>query len=127
MIAMLKFLNHKPHCLFKSFFFFLVVFFVTPLNLFSQGTLVTGKVTDSTGLPVPGVTILIKGTNTGTSTDNEGNFSLNVTNPNATIVATSLGYDRQEIGLAGRNNIPITLSSATTQLDQVVVVGYGTQ
>ena len=100
---------------------------ILPSRVNAQSTTVTGKVTGPKGEPVSGVSILVKGTKSGTATDNEGNFSINVTNPNATLVVTSLGSARQEINLAGRNNIPISLTTASTQLDQVVVVGYGTQ
>lgn len=127
MIAILKITSQKPNTLLKFFLLSLVVFFATSSQAFSQGSVVTGKVTGATGEPLSGVSIQVKGSSTGTSTDNEGSFSINVPNPNATIVVTSLGYDSQEINLAGRNNVPITLATATTQLDQVVVVGYGTQ
>ncbi len=126
MIAIPKTIDQKPSCLLKLFLFSLLIIFANTFQAFSQGTVVTGKVTGATGEPLSGVSILVKGTKSGTSTNNEGNFSINVTNPNAALVVTSLGYDPQEIGLAGRNSIPITLAAASTQLNQVVVVGYGT-
>ena len=98
-----------------------------PSHVSAQTTTVTGKVTGAKGEPLSGVSIQVKGTNRGTSTDNDGNFSINVTKPDAVLVVTSLGSARQEIHLAGRTNIPITLTTTTTQLDQVVVVGYGSQ
>src|SRR5665811_276687 len=106
MIAILK--SNKP----KQFFFqpllmlSLILFFTTSFHAYGQGNVVTGRVTSATGDPLPGVSILIKGTKNGTSTDNNGNFSLNAVNPNATLVISSSGYDRQEVNLNGRNNIP---------------------
>ena len=95
-------------------------------NAFSQETVISGKVTSTTGDPLAAVSVVVKGTKKGTSTDNNGNFSLNVGNPNATLVISSSGYDKQEIPLNGRNNISISLATANTQLEQVVVIGYGT-
>lgn len=105
-----------------------LIFFLSCLtNLsFAQGNVVTGKITSSTGVPLSGVSVLVKGTNKGTSTDNNGNFSLSVPNANATLVVTSLGYERSEINLDGRSSVTVTLASATQQLEQVVVIGYGT-
>ncbi len=95
-------------------------------NVFSQGTVISGKVTSTTGDPLAAVSVVVKGTKKGTSTDNNGNFSLNVGNPNATLVISSSGYERQEINLDGKNNITINMVTSNTQLEQVVVIGYGT-
>lgn len=101
----------------------LTLFFTTS---FGQGNVVTGRVTSSTGDPLPGVSVVVKGTKKGTSTDNSGNFSLSGVNSNATLVISSSGYDRQEIGLNGRSNVNVSLVTSTTALEQVVVIGYGT-
>jgi TonB-linked SusC/RagA family outer membrane protein len=123
MIAILKSTQTKR--LFRLFLLTLLFgFFVS--NVFSQGTVISGKVTSSTGDPLPGVSVLVKGTKKGTSTDNNGNFSLNVDNTNATLIVSSLGYERQEISLGGRSNVTISLATSNTQLEQVVVIGYGT-
>lgn len=118
--------KNKPFLWLLKFTFFLFSFFCFQ-NGFAQSTTVTGKVTGQGGEALSGVSIQIKGTNKGTSTDNNGNFSLAVPNANSTLVITSLGYERNEINLEGRSTISIALSTATKQLDQVVVVGYGTQ
>lgn len=110
--------------LFASLFNLLLAFFFT--SAFGQGNVVTGKVTSATGDPLQGVSVLVKGTRTGTSTDANGNFSLNVSNPNATLVISSSGYDLQEISLNGRNNMSINMIASTKELEQVVVIGYGT-
>lgn len=72
------------------------------------------------------VTVQVKGTNTATQTDNEGNFSI-VAPPNATLVISAIGYATQEVAVNNRTSVNVTLANNTTQLDQVVVVGYGTQ
>lgn len=88
---------------------------------------VQGRVTDPGGLPVPGVSILIKGTNTGTVTDAEGNYSIDVQDGDAVLVFSSIGYTTQEIAVDGRMVINVTLEPDVRSLDEVVVVGYGTQ
>lgn len=94
---------------------------------FAQANVVTGKITGQTGDPVAGASIIQKGTSRGTATDNAGNFSLSVTSSNATLVITALGYESREYNLEGRTTVAITLIASTRQLEQVVVVGYGTQ
>jgi TonB-linked SusC/RagA family outer membrane protein len=88
---------------------------------------IKGKVTGDGGAPLSGVSVQVKGTNTGTTTNNDGAFSLTVPDANVTLVISSVGYDQQEIALGGKTEINISLVVATRSLDQVVVVGYGTQ
>ncbi|HUZ57941.1 MAG TPA: TonB-dependent receptor [Hanamia sp.] len=113
----------------KRFFYFICLFALFfPLQLFAQSKIISGTVTGTDGLPISGVSVQVKGGSAGTATDSSGNFSLNVSNPNATLVISSLGYISQNIGLAGRSNISIELKGAEAkELNQVVVVGYGTQ
>ncbi|MCW3806353.1 SusC/RagA family TonB-linked outer membrane protein [Plebeiibacterium marinum] len=86
-----------------------------------------GKVTDSANEPLPGVTIMLKGTTTGTITDIDGNYSLDVSNSqNDVIIASFIGMESQEIKIAGRSTINIVMLDSHTQLDEVVAVGYGT-
>ena len=89
-------------------------------------TTVTGRVTDAKGEGLPGVTVLVKGTTTGTSTDANGNFSLDVPD-NGTLVISSVGYASQEIAVAGRPTLAVTLRDSNQQLSDVVIVGYLTQ
>lgn len=91
----------------------------------AQQSAVAGKITDSSGNPLSGVTITIQGTNMGTSTNESGLFTLNA-NPNATLVISAVGYQRQEINLAGRKTLNVTLNSDDQSLDEVMVVAYGT-
>ncbi len=89
---------------------------------------VTGQITDETGGPVPSATILLKGTpNVGTVTNADGRYTLNIPDGNATIVVSSIGYVAQEIQVANRTTIDVVLKSDIKSLNEVVVVGYGTQ
>lgn len=88
---------------------------------------VTGEVLDSNGEPLIGVNIQVKGTNQGTSTDFEGQFVLENVHENAVLVVSYIGYQTQEISLSGESLLTIILQSDTQLLDEVVVVGYGTQ
>ena len=107
---------------------FLLITALLPFQLFAQAKTVTGTVTGTDGLPVSGVSVQVKGSGAGTSTDSSGNFSLSVPNSSATLILSSVGYNSQNVALNGRSDVSITLSgSAAKELQQVVVVGYGTQ
>src|SRR5690625_1269444 len=88
---------------------------------------VSGIVVDLDGEPIAGVNIAVQGTTTGTSTDSEGEFTLAVPDENTTLVFSFVGFDTQEIPLDGRDFVEVTLELDTAQLDDLVVVGYGTQ
>ncbi|MEX0906515.1 MAG: TonB-dependent receptor [Balneolaceae bacterium] len=89
---------------------------------------VRGQVVDAqTGEALPGVNILLQGTSTGTSTDADGEFELNVSTLDETLVVSFIGYETQEINLDGRFEINVELISVAFQGDEVVVVGYGSQ
>lgn len=98
-----------------------------PFSLFAQSTAVSGHVAGSDGVGIPSVSLQELNTTNGTTTNASGDFSLNVSNPNATLTFSSLGYNSQTIPLDGRTNITVTLVGSVTQLEQVVVIGYGTQ
>ena len=87
---------------------------------------ITGKVTGADDEPLAGVTVQQKGTSTGTTTDNNGNYSITVAN-NATLVISYIGYETREISVSSQSVINIKLVAAVKQIDQVVVVGYGSQ
>src|SRR5699024_8980328 len=87
--------------------------------------IIKGVVVDSlSGNPLPGVTIQIKGTSSGTTTNGKGAFQLSVSDE-AVLVVSYLGYNEKKIPVNGRTDIKISLSSSATSLDQVVVIGYG--
>jgi TonB-dependent starch-binding outer membrane protein SusC len=88
---------------------------------------VRGRVTDEEGQGLPGVNVLVKGTSTGTTTDVEGNYSISAPNENSVLVFSYIGYATQEVALDGRNTVNVSLQSDVQSLNEVVVVGYGTQ
>lgn len=89
---------------------------------------ITGTVSDqSNGGPLPGVSVLVKGTTIGTTTDTDGRFRLNVPDGRNTLVLSYIGYATQEVSLANRTSISVSMSVDERSLSEVVVVGYGTQ
>ncbi len=91
-----------------------------------KGSDIHGRVTDSTGAPLAGASVTVKGTRKGTSTDANGNYELKNVEENATLVISFTGYIAQEIKLNGKNTIDVALFHSTSQLDQVQVIAYGT-
>jgi TonB-linked SusC/RagA family outer membrane protein len=87
---------------------------------------VTGKVTDSSGQPLPGVTVVVKGTTQGTITDTNGNYSVSNISSDATLVFSFVGMRTQEVSIAGKTIINIALDEELIGIDEVVAVGYGT-
>jgi TonB-linked SusC/RagA family outer membrane protein len=106
--------------------FFLFVFL--SMMVFSQSKTITGSVTDDGGLPIPGVTILVKNSkNLGVATDFDGNFSITIpSNQTKILVFSYLGYATQEVTVSNTTNVNLIMIPDQTQLDEVVVVGYGT-
>ncbi|MDR3140286.1 MAG: SusC/RagA family TonB-linked outer membrane protein [Tannerellaceae bacterium] len=97
------------------------------LCLFAQNITVSGRVTDTSGEPLIGVTVQVQGTTIGTVTNIDGNFTLSNLPSNAAIEVSYVGMQTQLIDVAGRISINITLREDTEILDEIVVVGYGTQ
>lgn len=87
---------------------------------------ITGKVTDESGEGLPGVNILVKGTTIGTITDSDGNYKLSIPDEAKTLVFTYVGYVTEEIEIAGRSVVDLSLSPDIETLKEIVVVGYGT-
>jgi TonB-linked SusC/RagA family outer membrane protein len=88
---------------------------------------IRGTVTDTAGNPIVGASVMEAGTQNGAYTDGQGAFHLEVSGPNAVLSISSIGYDQKEVPLAGKTTIVVTLTSSNTSLNEVVVVGYGTQ
>ncbi len=99
----------------------------TTLGAWAQGTTVRGRVTSETGEGLPGVTLLVKGTTTGTATDAIGNYSFQVPRHNATLVVSFIGYQTKEVAVNNQTTLNISLTPDAKALEEVVVVGYGTQ
>ncbi|WP_289042410.1 TonB-dependent receptor [uncultured Zobellia sp.] len=98
----------------------------TVLNKIVQQS-VTGSVTDSGGLPLPGANIVEKGTTNGVTADFDGNFSMEVSNDDAILVVSYIGFATNEVPINGQTNLVITLTESAASLDEVVLIGYGTQ
>ncbi len=92
-----------------------------------QSESVTGKVTDSSGAPLPGVTVVLKGTTQGTVTDIDGNYSFPDVPDDATLIFSFVGMRTQEVPVSGKTSINIVLEEESIGLEEVVAVGYGVQ
>ncbi|MEO6682586.1 MAG: SusC/RagA family TonB-linked outer membrane protein [Ginsengibacter sp.] len=103
-----------------------LMLFVFSQMAFSQTRKITGKVTDEKGQPVPSASVTIRGTGIGVSTNSEGSFTLNAT-PNARIlVVSAVGFTEESVDIGNRSEVNVTLKIASGNLDEVVVMGYGT-
>ncbi|RYC67988.1 MULTISPECIES: SusC/RagA family TonB-linked outer membrane protein [Spirosoma] len=96
------------------------------LSVQAQDRRLTGVITSAEGA-VPGVNVVLKGTQTGTATDAEGKFSINVQGSNPVLVVSAIGYKTQEVPVGNQSTINITLSEDATALQEVVVTGYSTE
>lgn len=92
----------------------------------ARDVVVRGQVMDDKGAPLAGVSVMVKGTTTGTTTNANGEYSLTAPNANAILVFTSVGYDDLEQPLSGSNTINVVMKASQKVMDQVVVIGYGT-
>src|SRR3989337_3199096 len=110
-----------------NFMLTLVLFIVSSFQVQASKAIgafnVSGRVTDETGQPLPGVNILEKGTTNGTTTDSNGSYKLTVTDGNVTIVFSFIGYATQDIEVNNRTVIDADLTPDTQSLNEVVVVG----
>lgn len=103
----------------------LIVLLLVNITLMAQdGYTLTGTVTDEENLPVPGVNVVIQNTTTGTSADFDGNYSIDVKNGDV-LEFSSLGFSSQAITIDGQQTLNVTLAVDASQLDEVVVIGYG--
>ena len=107
--------------------FFTISMMLLSYTAFGQNGL-TGQIIDSNNMPLPGVSVAIKGTTAGTITDFDGNYSLNTKLSDSTVLVFSyVGFKTQEIIVDGKSVINVLMEEDTSLLDEVVVVGYGTQ
>ena len=88
---------------------------------------ISGKVADEAGVGIPGVNVIIENTTTGTTTDSEGNYNLAVNSENAVLVFSFIGFNTERIEVGGQSTINLTMVTDLQSLEEVVVVGYGTQ
>src|SRR5690554_5901828 len=103
----------------------LLFLMVLGFSLRAQTIEVTGQVTDESGEPIPGATVLVKGTTTGMATDMDGRYSMS-TSADAVLVFSFIGFQPQEVVIGNRSIIDIKLVSDFGSLEEVVVIGYGT-
>ena len=104
---------------------FIIVLLFGVQSIYAQDA-ISGSVTDNSGSPLPGASIVEKGTTNGTQTDFDGNYTISA-DGNATLVFSYVGFATQEIAIGGRTSINVSLAEDASQLSEVVVVGYGTQ
>ncbi len=95
--------------------------------LWAQDRVVTGNITSETGEPLPGVNVLIQGTTQGTTTDVDGNYSLNVPSDAANLIYSFVGYRSQVIAIGNRSAIDISLEEDIAALDEIVVTAFGVE
>src|SRR5262249_15981842 len=104
---------------------FLLCVLITQFS-YAQNKTVTGKVLDDKGTPVQGATVTVKGSRTGTATDATGSFRLSVSSGAKTLVISSVGFASTEADITDKTDVSISLVPSNTNLNEVVVTGYGT-
>ena len=103
------------------------ILLLLPLFAFSQGKIVSCVVNDDMGGPLPGATVQVKGSESiGSITDFDGKFTIALKSGETTIIVSYVGFVSQEIEVSNKNNINISLEQDVSELEEVVVVGYGT-
>src|SRR5690554_4091273 len=107
--------------------FFSMLLSLLSWNSFSQDVTIRGEVLDVNRIPLIGVNVVEVGTSNGTVTDIDGKFILDVSETDALLQLTYIGYETLQVEIAGRSHVTITMQESTSQLNEVVVVGYGTQ
>ncbi|MEJ0030091.1 MAG: carboxypeptidase-like regulatory domain-containing protein [Bacteroidota bacterium] len=109
----------------------LLVAFASLLSLqvtLAQERVLSGKVTAAEdGSPMPGVSVVVKGTNSGTVTDIDGQFKINAPTGSETLIFSFIGFQTQEVAIANRTVVDVPMTADIQQLNEVVIVGYGTQ
>lgn len=107
---------------------FLLIILFSTVTIFAQRShTITGIVRDAGGTPLPGASIHLKNGSAGTVTDSNGRFSLSLPTGNSILEISTVGYLSQEVPVKNKSSFNVNLVSSTTALNEVVVVGYGTQ
>ena len=105
---------------------FLLLLFVCSSGAFAQSK-VTGKVVDASGEPIIGASVMVKGTSNGVVTDLDGNYSISNVPAGASLNISYVGYRTRTVAVDGKSQLNVTMEEDRQLLDEVVVVGYGTQ
>jgi TonB-linked SusC/RagA family outer membrane protein len=103
---------------------FLLGMLVVCLQLLAQTRTITGRVTDAQGNGVPNASVTIKGTNSGTTTNADGSYTISVPASARTLVISSVGFGAREVTIGNQTTIPVSLTAAESSLDEIVVTGY---
>src|SRR5680860_1248689 len=111
----------------RHFLTFLLFFGVILFSAAIAQTTVTGTVSDVSGEPLPGVSVVIAGTTVGVSTDFDGLYSIETESADAVLVFSYIGFLKQEVPVGGQSTIDVQMKEDVQNLEEVVVVGYGTQ
>ncbi|RYZ27858.1 MAG: SusC/RagA family TonB-linked outer membrane protein, partial [Chitinophagaceae bacterium] len=111
----------------RKFLLLLLGLVLVSTQLFAQNRSISGRVTDAQGNGVSNASVTVKGTTTGTTTSSDGSFSLTIPSSAKTLVISSIGYRAHEVAVGTSNTISATLSAGDQNMDEVVVVAYGTQ
>ncbi|GAA4335141.1 TonB-dependent receptor [Mucilaginibacter gynuensis] len=120
-------LKPSPHLKAFSIVFFLFICQLVTTQVYAQGKQVSGTVIDQTKEPVIGATIKVKGLTTGVATDVNGKFSITVPDDKAVLVISSIGYTTKEVPVGAQTTLNISLAEQSKSLNEVVVIGYGSQ
>lgn len=112
---------------YRRFLWLLILWSMSNWAWAQQSRMVTGKITDENGEILPGVNVRLKGNEFGTTTNRSGTYSINVKGSDDILVFSSIGYATQEIPIGGQQVLNVQLMISTESMDEVVVVGYGTQ
>lgn len=121
-----KFIHLLKQMHMRKFFLLIIAVVLSTLQLWAQRT-INGKVTDDKGSGIPNVSVTIKGTNIGTTTNPDGSFTVSVPSNAKTLIFSAIGLGEKEIDITSSNNYPVTLSTTVRDMREVVVVAYGTQ
>lgn len=105
--------------------FILIAAFFCFQGVIAQETNVTGVVTDVTGIPLPGGSVIVKGTSNGVVTDFDGNYSIVVSDPSAILVFSFIGFSSQELAVEGNNTVNVSMEEDTEQLGEIVITALG--
>jgi len=111
----------------KFKFAIIVLLLLCAQSMFSQTKTISGTVTDDAGMPMPGVSVMVDGTNNGVQTDFDGNYNINEVSPSDKLIFSYVGMKSQSILVGEQTSINVTLEQSLESLEEVVVVGYGVQ
>ena len=106
--------------------FLTIAFFFSLLFSYAQNKTISGVISDEEGMPLPGVNIIEKGTTNGVASDFDGNYTITVSDNNAILVVSYVGFLTQEVSVTGKTKIDLNLKQNLEALDEIIVIGYGT-